>query len=286
MVAIGTEKGWEIHQMDVKTAFLHADVDREIYLAIPDGFPESELPPDVPRERLALRLHKAVYGLKQAGYLWMRHAMRVFVDIGFQQSKHDPCLFYVDFSPLERVWVLVYVDDFTILAPSPKAMSLAKRTLSNAFQLKDLGDVRQILGLEVERNRQAGTSRLLQRKYVRNLLAELGLEACRPVYSPMEKGLQLPVYGQGPDRVKMSDEEVEFMRDKPYSRVLGSLNWLANGTRLDIAFRVLFPRTACEDARPASLVRSHAGGVLLAHYYRLWDCFYSWTRTRAVSLLR
>jgi hypothetical protein len=55
--------------MDVKTAFLHPKVDRDIYLRVPDGFPESELPSDVPQEELGLKLRKAVYGLKQAGYL-------------------------------------------------------------------------------------------------------------------------------------------------------------------------------------------------------------------------
>jgi hypothetical protein len=96
MVSIGTARNWELHQMDVKTAFLHAAVDRDIYLRVPDGFPKSELPDSIPCEELALKLRKAVYGLKQAGYLWMRHAMEVFIKISFTQSCHNPCLFFVD----------------------------------------------------------------------------------------------------------------------------------------------------------------------------------------------
>ncbi|KAF8750124.1 Encoded by [Rhizoctonia solani] len=99
MVAVGTERNWEIHQMDVKTAYLHAKVNRKIYLQIPDGFPKSELPSGIPCKELALQLNKAVYGLKQAGYLWIRHAMQVFVETSFTQSKFNPCLFFMNVSP-------------------------------------------------------------------------------------------------------------------------------------------------------------------------------------------
>jgi hypothetical protein len=240
MVGIGTSKNWEVHQMDVKTAFLHADVDHDIYLRIPDGFPESELLNSMPQEELGLKLHKVVYGLKQAGYLWMHHAMQVFLSIGFSQSQHDPCLFFMDLDAHGWVWVLVYVDDFTILASLPEAMSATKSTLSAAFQLKDLGKVKQILGLEVERDREKGTTRSMQRKYVKSLLKELGLENCQPIYSPMEAGLQLPVHGEGPGCVSLGASNIKFMRNKPYSCVLGSLNWLANGTCPDIAFACSF----------------------------------------------
>ncbi|KAF8720239.1 GAG-pre-integrase domain, partial [Rhizoctonia solani] len=240
MVAVGTERNWEIHQMDIKTAYLHAKVNRKIYLQIPDGFPESELPSGIPCKELALQLNKAVYGLKQAGYLWICHAMQVFVEIGFTQLKFNPCLFFMNVSPNCCVWVLIYVDNFTILAPSPKTMSSTKLILSAAFQLKDLGEVKQILGLEINRDREKGTTRLLQRKYVHNLLLELGLENCKPIYSPMESALQLPVHGSEPDETPLSDKDIKFMRDKPYSRVLGSLNWLANGTRPDIVHACLF----------------------------------------------
>jgi hypothetical protein len=86
--------------------------------------------------------------------------MQVFIGIGFSQSQHDPCLFFVDLGTHGRICVLVYMDDFTILASSPRAMSATKETLSTAFQLKDLGEVKQILGLEVERDRTEGTMRL------------------------------------------------------------------------------------------------------------------------------
>ncbi|KAF8750125.1 gag-polypeptide of LTR copia-type [Rhizoctonia solani] len=119
-------------------------------------------------------------------------------------------------------------------------MSSTKSILSAAFQLKDLGEVKQFLGLEIDWDRKKGTTQLLQQKYVHNLLLELGLENCKPIYLPMESALQLPVHSSKPNETPLSDKDIKFMRNKPYSRVLGLLNWLANGTRLDIAHACLF----------------------------------------------
>lgn len=239
MCAIAASQNWELHQMDVKTAFLHSNIDCTIHLSIPNGFPEDKLPVGVPHEELALLLDKAVYGLCQVGHLWFEHCAGAFMRLGFTQSGTGPCLFFINREGT-RSWVLVYVDDFTILANSAAAMLDIKTLLLSAYDLKDLGEVKQILGLEVEHDRNKGTLRLFQRKYLRNLVSELGMENCVPVYTPMEVRLQLKNHSSGSPGDALTHAERVFMVDKPYLCVLGSLNRIADGSCPNVAFALSF----------------------------------------------
>jgi hypothetical protein len=116
--------GCELQQMDVCTAFLHAPLDRPTFLAIPAGFPDSELIVGVPRSNQVLRLKKAVYGLKDAPHSWYAHCAGIFVNNDFTRSDNDHCLFYAEVpSSHSTAYVLVYVDDFTLLAHSVNDMA-------------------------------------------------------------------------------------------------------------------------------------------------------------------
>lgn len=60
MLAVATHFSWEVHHMDVKSAFLNGDLKEEAYVAQPPGYIDTKHP------RKVLRLHKALYGLRQA----------------------------------------------------------------------------------------------------------------------------------------------------------------------------------------------------------------------------
>ena len=66
LLAIGAMLNLEIHQMDVKTAFLNGDIDMELYIHQPQGYEQRN---DKGNE-LVCKLHKGLYGLKQAVCLW------------------------------------------------------------------------------------------------------------------------------------------------------------------------------------------------------------------------
>jgi hypothetical protein len=77
---------WEIHQMDVKSAFLNGLLDKEIYMEQPQGF----IDPDHPNKVCLLK--KAIYGLKQALCAWNLQFHRVLVDLGFTCTQMLGCI--------------------------------------------------------------------------------------------------------------------------------------------------------------------------------------------------
>ncbi|WP_286596120.1 reverse transcriptase domain-containing protein [Pseudomonas sp. 165] len=77
VIAMAAAKGWSLHQMDVKNAFLHGDLEEEVYMMQPPGF-ESVAHPD-----FVCRLRKALYGLKQAPRAWSNKIGEYLVTIGF-----------------------------------------------------------------------------------------------------------------------------------------------------------------------------------------------------------
>lgn len=234
MAAVAATRDCEFQQMDVKTAFLHAPLSKPVYLSIPCGFPSSELLPGIPRANQALRLKRAVYGLREAPASWYKHCTGILRDNGFVRSDNDHCLFSLPFpgSP-DLCHVLIYVDDFTLLTKSVEQMTWLKDLLASLFDLKDLGAANQVLGLEIIRDRTAGTLKITQRKFARQLLEEYNMSDCRPLDTPMFANAltSLPSH-----TAPLNEQERDFMRDKDYRHLLGCLNWLSLGTRPDLAY--------------------------------------------------
>jgi hypothetical protein len=234
MAAVAAMTNCEFQQMDVKTAFLHAPLSRPVYLSIPPGFPTSELLPGVPRNGQALLLKKAVYGLVEAPASWYSHCTGILRDAGFTRSDYEHCHFWIcPPGSSERCHVLIYVDDFTLMAKTLEHMSWLKGLLNSLFDLKDLGAADQVLGLEIIRDRTAGTLKITQRKFIRQLLEEYDMVDCRPLDTPMfaNATTSLPSH-----TMPLTGEERDFMRDKDYRHLLGCLNWLVLGTRPDLAY--------------------------------------------------
>jgi hypothetical protein len=235
MAATAALTNCEFQQMDVNTAYLHAPLSRPTYIGVPAGFPDSELVSGVPRSDQALKLNKAVYGLREAPHSWYAHCSGMFMAVTAPDSS-DLC------------HVLVYVDDFTLMTRTPAQMLWLKSKLAGMFDIKDLGAADQVLGLEVTRDRAANTLKLTQRKFMRKLLEEYDMLDCRPMDTPMlSNALKALPRHEDP----LDDKGVEYMRDKDYRRLLGCLNWLAQGTRPDISFAVARLGQAQSNPHPA-----------------------------------
>nr|KYP53166.1 Retrovirus-related Pol polyprotein from transposon TNT 1-94 [Cajanus cajan] len=167
--------------MDVHNAFLHGDLDEEVYMNLSPGF-QSPLPGKV------CHLRKSLYGLQQAPQQWFTKLFITLKHFGFKQSYVD----YLLFSYIKRevsLHVLIYVDDLIIVGFSHDAVVKFKQYLSDCFHVKDFGALKYFLGLEVARSLDG----LLfsQRKYSLVFISKAGLLGAKLVAPLMEQNHNL-----------------------------------------------------------------------------------------------
>lgn len=167
-------KGWELHQLHVNNAFLHGDLDEEVYMKLPPGFTCSS-PTKV------CRLQKSLYGLRQAPRQWFAKLSCKLREYGFVHLYADYSLFTY------RKWtiflaLLVYVDDIILVGNDSQACATFKGYLNDCFSIKDLGPLKYFLGIEVARGPKGLF--LSQRKYALEIVDECGLLGSKPTDFP------------------------------------------------------------------------------------------------------
>jgi len=172
---------WECEQMDVVTAFLNGDLDEDIYMQIPEGLRT----PD--NEGKVCKLNKALYGLKQAPRQWYAKIHNYLTkDLKFTSSINDPCL-YTRKSANEILIIALYVDDLLLIGNSKFKINKLKGEFKQRFEMKDLGAVAVMLGIEINRDRPNRKLYISQKEYTDHVLTRFGMKHSRPVTTPMEK---------------------------------------------------------------------------------------------------
>ena len=166
-------------------AFLHGDLHEEIYMCPPPGLQRQG-------GNFVCRLNKSLYGLKQASRQWFAKFSAAIQAAGYVQSKADYSLFTCR-NGKSFTALLIYVDDILITGNDLKAISTLKNFLHNHFRIKDLGDLKYFLGIEVSRSKK-GIS-ISQRKYTLEILKGGGVLGVKPVNFPMEQNTKLSDVG-------------------------------------------------------------------------------------------
>ncbi|XP_073061796.1 uncharacterized protein [Primulina eburnea] len=166
VLGLAAELDLEVEQMDVKTAFLHGDLEEEIYMEQPKGFAEKG------KEDITCRLNKSLYGLKQAPRQWYKKFESVITQQGFKKTTADHCVFVKDTSDDDLMVLLLYVDDMLIVGKDASEIKGLKKQLSKIFSMKDLGPAKRIIGMEIHRDRYAKKTWLLQEKYIEKVKIE------------------------------------------------------------------------------------------------------------------
>jgi hypothetical protein len=208
----------ELHQMDVKTAFLNGKLDEEIYMQQPEGFTDNT--------QLVCKLHKTLYGLKQSPRVWYQTIDAFFQKLGYKRIESDYGL-YVLWTDEVKCIISLYVDDLLLACNNVSHLSTLKEKLNKEYDMKDLGEASYILGIKVIRNRSAGHIYLSQENYIDQVLTKFRMDQCNPVSTPVDSNFRY-----------VNDEESPPVDSKLYQRGVGSLMYAMTCTRPDLAFAV------------------------------------------------
>jgi hypothetical protein len=207
-----------IHQMDVKTAYLNAPIDVELYMGQIKGYEE-----DIGvGGKVVCKLNRSLYGLKQSGRNWNQMLHKFFVSYNFSQAKCDACV-YMQARGSGVILILIWVDDMVISASSLTLMSKIKELLKQNFRMKDMGEISWFLGIKFSRG--AGYLTMNQSDYIRKKLKEFGMQNAKPRGTPCEVG----------DYNVVETDESDPSR---YREMVGSIIYAMTCTRPDLSWVV------------------------------------------------
>jgi transposase InsO family protein len=228
---IAAANDWVIEQYDVKTAFLNGILpdDKVQYMEQPPGFAELD------RKTYVWRLIRSLYGMRQSSRIWNRALNASFLGWGFSRSECEWCV-YSRYSENGKVTiVVVHVDDMAAVSSSRMEADRFRTELESSWQITALGEPKLIVGIAIRRDRTKRTIALSQTALIDKIILAYGQKDATIASTPMNHGTQL----LRPDpQSPLDDEECERLDALPYRSLVGSLMYVASGSRPDIMFAV------------------------------------------------
>ena len=226
LLAIVTNLNLELHQMDVKIAFLNGELDEEFFMEQPVGFIVKG------QERKVCKLQRSIEGLKQSSRQLYLKFHKVILTYDFKMIDEDHCV-YVKGTSGKFSILFLYVDDILIAKSDKEYLMDIKRWLSTHFDMQDMGEANYILGVQIKRDRSKKILALSQENYIQKILERFHMSSCKPMDTPVSKGEALSL-----NMCPKNPQEREEMSRVPYASVVGSLMYAMMCTRPDICFVV------------------------------------------------
>jgi len=143
ILSTAAHHGWSIFQLDVKSAFLHGELNEEIYVQQPTGFMK------IGEEEKVYKLRKALYGLIQAPRAWYNKIENYFLHNGFERCLWEHTLFTKSVEGGKLLIVSLYVDDLIYTGNDVSLCHSFKKSMMSEFDMTDLGRMRYFLGVEI-----------------------------------------------------------------------------------------------------------------------------------------
>src|SRR5712692_7010191 len=225
LLALAALENWEIHQMDVKSAFLNGVLNEEIYMEQPQGFIAAE------QENKVCRLKRALYGLKQASCTWNQQFHGVLNTLGFEWMYSDAGIYLNhQHGGHSLLIVIIYVDDIRIMGSSLEDVKQHKEKLSLCYEMSDLGEIQSYLGMQICRDHAKKCIEVDQSGYIRSILDHFSMADANPHPTPLPTGANVHLIK---NTAQATQAEV-----KHFQSLIGSLLYVQIGTRPDISFAV------------------------------------------------
>ena len=213
-----------MEMVDISNAFLNADLDEDVYISIPEGYPMGH------RGSHVFKLNKTLYGLAVSPRRWYEELSSTFYEAGFVRSESDQGLFFKGEGE-QRVNVYVYVDDIAIASKDKAALDAAKQMLLTKYQGKDLGEADVFLGIHIARDRLSGTVSISQPTHTEAVLSDMGMLECTPKSIPLSPGADTSA-------TKPAEVPLQPTYKLRYQQAVGALLYISTVTRPDLAISV------------------------------------------------
>jgi hypothetical protein len=207
-----------IVQLDIKTAFLNASVNEDIYVQPPEGMQV--------KSTCVLKLNKALYGIKQAPHEWNVNIHTFLISIGFTSCIKDTCI-YIKVSKTNHTFILgLFVDDMVVSynENDEQEWQLIKTTLKNKYDLSDISVAHHVLGMKINKS-ESGTISLDQQVYIGEKIQQFRMSECDIVSVPGDVNITI--------NNNNKNEDITL-----YRSIVGSLIHAAKSTRPDIEHAV------------------------------------------------
>jgi hypothetical protein len=220
LLTLSAIHGWHTTQLDYVLAYPQAPVERDIYMEIPKGFDLE----GANRKDYVLKIHRNIYGQKQAGRVWNQYLVDKLVNkVGFKQSKVDECVFYRG-----NVIYVLYTDDSILAGPDKAEIDKVIADIKKAkLDITVEGDIQDFLGVNIER-KDDGSIHFTQPHLIDKILESMNMTdkklITKPTPAPSSRILHR--HSDSPD----------FDNSFNYRSVVGMLNYLDKGSRSDIAY--------------------------------------------------
>lgn len=218
LYALAVYFGWKRELIDVKNAFVNAELSEEIYINQPKGFVDENHP------NYVFKLNKALYGLKQASREWNAHLHRFLEDCGFVQSRADPTL-YLKKNGKSFIILVIYVDDVLIFSDEQIQIDKIIDHFERDFEIRKSKPIERFLGVTIED--EGNEVRMHNEPMIMRMLKSFNMENANPSATPLPSNLDLMEEGSSP----LPDQT-------PFRQIVGSLMHLSNTVRPDICYSV------------------------------------------------
>lgn len=230
LIAIAVKYNRIAKNGDVKQAFVQTFLpDHEKYVVRPH--------PGCPRSQPGTYwlLKRTLYGLKRSPKHWFDKAVKILSSIGLKQCKNAPCIFSGRVAPhLPPIYLGLYVDDFLYFSKSDEAERIFEQKLNAHTKTDFMGKVTHFIGHKVSwsQTETSTTAHLSQTAYTESIVNTFNIdpESLDHTKTPYRSGLPVDSV---PDK-ELPSKEFQRLQSK-YLSIIGSLNWLSQGTRPDIA---------------------------------------------------
>lgn len=226
VLSVAASHQMKLGQFDVKTAFLYGDLEESIFMKQPPGYDDGT--------DKVCRLKRSLYGLKQSPRCWNKRFKSFLEKHQLKQSDADPCMFYKNHAG-HKLIIVLYVDDGLVAYQDKADFETLIADLKAEFQCT-VSSASCFLGLQINQAVDGSVS-ITQENYTKRILEKFGMSECNKIDTPMERQTQ------------SADNEVNdgSLTKVPYRQAVGSLMYLAVGTRPDIMYAVSHVSQALEN---------------------------------------